>query len=82
MSDYVYLDNQSVAIFRCLPIVFQLKEFLNTPILRGKKQQLLSSVKEQQLYSSLVDSTYECKTRQNATLTSKERQEDGQLKVR
>ena len=30
---------------------------------------------------SLVDSTYDCKTRQNATLTGQERQGDVQLKV-
>ena len=31
--------------------------------------------------SSLVDSTYDCKARQNATLTGQERQGDVQLKV-
>ena len=31
--------------------------------------------------SSRVDSTYECQTPQNATLTDQERQEDVQLKV-
>ena len=31
--------------------------------------------------SSLVDSTYECKTEQNATLTGQDRQGDLQLKV-
>ena len=31
--------------------------------------------------SSLVDSTYDCKTRQNVTLTGQERQGDVQLKV-
>ena len=33
------------------------------------------------LNSSLVDRTYECKTRQNATLTCQDRQGDVQLKV-
>ena len=31
--------------------------------------------------SSLVDSTYDCKTRQNATLTGRERQGDVRLKI-
>ena len=31
--------------------------------------------------SSLVDSTYDCKTRQNATLIGQERQGDVQLKI-